>query len=139
MLLVPESSWLHSERSWGERLLETVAWASVAPFYEMCIKLEKLSRTISKHCKLTESTRQIEKLLLLKTCWSFGGAQQETVGSWPGAPVVLLPARLARALCFSKCGASHETGNFLAGRTDSIWCPCACVCVCVCVWVCVRM
>lgn len=71
-LAVPESSWQHSERSWGQRLPETVAWASVAPFYEMSIKLEKLSRTtISKHCKLTEST-QIDKLLLLKTCWSFG-------------------------------------------------------------------
>lgn len=66
----------------GERLLETVAWAPVAPFYEMSIKLEKLPRTtISKHCKLTESTQQIEKLLPLKTCWSFGGAQQETVAS----------------------------------------------------------
>ena len=56
VLAVPESSWPHSERSWGRDFWK-LAWTSVAPFYEMSIKLEKLSRTISKHCKLTESTQ----------------------------------------------------------------------------------
>ena len=113
MLAVPESSWEHSERSRGERLLETVAWAPVAPFYEMSIKLEKLSRTtISKHCKLTESTQQIEKLLLLKTCWSFGGAQQETAASCPGAPARAFCQPDWPDLCFSKWGPALKWAIF---------------------------
>lgn len=80
------SPWQRRETSHQEGLLGMAAWVPVVPFHETSIKLEKLSRTtISKHCKMTKSTQQIEKLLFLKNCWSFGEAQQESVVSWLGA------------------------------------------------------